>query len=531
MPTLPLLSWRALRRPRVRQRVAPGLSLGTSLGPPRKRLAALLIVAVLGLVGATCGPRNLTAPFLDITVSAIPITTTQLQVDASLGGKTRTESASGGSFGRFTVSLPEEARGRIDLQATARDAGGCIVALGQLSIELIANEVYARTLTLAAKQPPLCAAAGMLPVTLNKVGGGGGVISATPSALTCDTACPSKMVQLDTGTVITLSVDSLASGPGWSSTFDGWTGDCSGTGSCMITLSQATTVTARFTCHGWCPETMPGETTNLNAVWGFASNRVVAVGDGGRILQWNGMTWQRINSPVTASLRGLHGITGGIGYAVGDAGTILKTTSSGDSWSVMTSTTTANLRGVWAAEVAAIYAVGDPIGTSNPWLASDGTTWAAVNRSNSNFAWNAVWGADSLNYFTAGNAGKSVRYNPYANLPDAATDLYGLYGNTISTMTAVGRGSTLLRYNPTGPGWTPMTKPGGTGIVVLRAIHGASDNAMFAVGDSGTVWFFDGTSWTVETFPVASQLNDVYVVSSSELYVVGDGGLIYHKKP
>lgn len=530
MPILPLLIRRALRQPPARLRPSSRTSLAMSCGAPLYRLATALFLVVLGLFGPTCGSRSLTAPFLDITVSGIPSTATQLQVDASFAGKTRSESANGGSFGRFTISLPEDTRGRIELQATARDAGGCIVALGQLSIELVANEVYAQTLSLSPKQPPLCASAGMLPVTVNKVGGGGGVISATPSALSCDATCPAKTVQLDTGTVITLSAGSPTSGPGWTSTFDGWTGDCSGTGGCMITLSRATTVTARFTCHGWCPETPQGETANLNAVWGFASNRVVAVGDGGRILQWNGTDWQRITSPVTASLRGLHGVTGGIGYAVGDAGTILKTTNSGDGWSVMNSTTTVNLRAVWGATADDVVAVGDPIGTK-PWLRSDGTTWSQSGVASSTFPWNALWGVDSLNYFVVGNAGKSVRNNSYAILPDAATDLYGLYYNTINTVIAVGRGSTLLRYNPAGPGWTPMTKPGGTGLVVLHAVHGVSDTVIFAVGEQGTVWFFNGTSWTVESFPDASQLNDVYVVSSSELFVVGAGGLIYHKKP
>lgn len=492
------------------------------------RLFALALT--VALTSLACGPRELLAPFLDVTVAEIPANTTQLQIDATFAGKTRTDMAGSGQLGRFTISLPAGSRGRIDIQATARDAQGCIVAIGQLSQEFSANQVYTATLTLAAKQPPICAT-GMRTVTLNKTGGGAGSITANPAELSCDKNCPSKMVQLQAGTVVSLAVDAPESGPGWTSTFDGWSGACSGMNTCIIPLSQDTTVTARFTCHGWCPESLPGETTNLNAVWGFSSNRVVAVGEGGRILQWNGTAWKAITSPVTANLRGLHGTTTGIGIAVGDGGTILKTSDFGDTWTTQNSTTTVNLRSVWLLDGTEGYIVGDNLAMGKPWLQGDTMTWSQITRMNVDQAWNAVWGYASISYFAVGNAGKSVVSNSFFIPADATAALNGLYGTSKENMTAVGVGSTLLRYDTANQVWKTMNRPAGTGFVNLRSIHGSSENAMFTVGDGGTVWFYDGATWSVDAFPGQTQLNDVYVASASEVYVVGVGGVIYHKKP
>src|SRR5947199_1360380 len=76
-----------------------------------------------------------------------------------------------------------------------------------------------------------------LSVTLE--GAGGGTVTSSPAGINCGTACAATY---DSGTVVTLTArpDSL-------STFGGWRGGgCSGTGSCTVTLTGNTTVTADF---------------------------------------------------------------------------------------------------------------------------------------------------------------------------------------------------------------------------------------------------------------------------------------------
>jgi hypothetical protein len=68
---------------------------------------------------------------------------------------------------------------------------------------------------------------------------GGGTITSNPSEIDCSTMCGASY---GGGTQVTLSA---TPGSGW--VFSGWSGACSGTGSCVVTMSAAESVTAMFT--------------------------------------------------------------------------------------------------------------------------------------------------------------------------------------------------------------------------------------------------------------------------------------------
>jgi Divergent InlB B-repeat domain len=75
-------------------------------------------------------------------------------------------------------------------------------------------------------------------VTVNKQGGGSGTVTSNPAGIDCGSRCDARY---DVGTRIT-----LAAKPATGSSFAGWSGDCSGTGSCPLTLDRAKSVVARF---------------------------------------------------------------------------------------------------------------------------------------------------------------------------------------------------------------------------------------------------------------------------------------------
>jgi hypothetical protein len=77
----------------------------------------------------------------------------------------------------------------------------------------------------------------LLDVLIDDVGGTGTVTS-SPTGITCGTICEAAF---GAHTAVT-----LAALPAIGSRFAGWSGPCSGTGVCMLTLDAAATVSATF---------------------------------------------------------------------------------------------------------------------------------------------------------------------------------------------------------------------------------------------------------------------------------------------
>ena len=69
--------------------------------------------------------------------------------------------------------------------------------------------------------------------------------------------------------------------------------------------------------------------------------------------------WSAANSGTTNNLNGGYLVDSGVGFVVGDAGTILKTTDSGMTWSPLTSGTTNALYDVYFFDATQGVAVGE----------------------------------------------------------------------------------------------------------------------------------------------------------------------------
>ena len=76
-------------------------------------------------------------------------------------------------------------------------------------------------------------------LTVSKAGTGSGTVTSSPAGINCGTACSYAYTY---NTVVTLTP-----APKPMSIFSGWSGACTGTGSCKVTMSTAKSVTATFT--------------------------------------------------------------------------------------------------------------------------------------------------------------------------------------------------------------------------------------------------------------------------------------------
>ena len=75
-------------------------------------------------------------------------------------------------------------------------------------------------------------------LTVSKAGSGAGTVTSSPAGVDCGSTCSATFTQ---GTIVTLTAT-----PGANSTFAGWSGACSGSGACTVTLNQDGAVTATF---------------------------------------------------------------------------------------------------------------------------------------------------------------------------------------------------------------------------------------------------------------------------------------------
>ncbi|GIW34849.1 hypothetical protein [Meiothermus sp.] len=75
-------------------------------------------------------------------------------------------------------------------------------------------------------------------LTVNKSGSGSGTVTSNPTGINCGATCSASF---NAGASVTLSA-AAASG----ATFAGWSGACTGTGTCTVTMNAAQTVTATF---------------------------------------------------------------------------------------------------------------------------------------------------------------------------------------------------------------------------------------------------------------------------------------------
>ena len=75
-------------------------------------------------------------------------------------------------------------------------------------------------------------------LTVAKAGTGSGTVTSNPAGIDCGSTCSAQFAD---GSSVTLTAT-----PAAGSVFTGWTGACTGTGTCVVTLAGATSVTATF---------------------------------------------------------------------------------------------------------------------------------------------------------------------------------------------------------------------------------------------------------------------------------------------
>jgi hypothetical protein len=153
-----------------------------------------------------------------------------------------------------------------------------------------------------------------------------------------------------------------------------------------------------------------------------------------------------------------------------------------------------------------------------------------------------IWGTSSTQFFAAGanvtasGAGVWEYTGAWSALHTGFTGgtaerIYAVGGDPSGTAAAWAASNQGKLYRYAGSGaWTDVTSSLGAGTFsAINGIWASAANDVYAVGNSGQAFHYDGSSWSTVSLPGSPTGNftDVCGTSSSDVYIVGYNTAVY----
>jgi photosystem II stability/assembly factor-like uncharacterized protein len=296
---------------------------------------------------------------------------------------------------------------------------------------------------------------------------------------------------------------------------------------------------ASLTAFGQWSPVSSGTTNNLNGVYLLDSGTAFAVGEAGTILKTTdaGATWAPLTSGTTTTLHAVYFFDVTQGVAVGEQGLILRTTNGGTGWQSVASGVSDNLQSISFSGVNGICG-----GDSQTILYStdSGVSWQIGQ---GGFFGGGFPGAHMLSANTGFVAGQNSIFQPLVGATTdggtswefqafyfdgnegGCTDIFFFDQNVglVSGILFDGRGA-ISRTTDAGMNWSTS--------LYDQAIEGLDfpqTTSGFAVGWGGRILHTTdaGVTWSDQTSGTSANLNDVSFASDALTGIaVGDGGTI-----
>lgn len=146
---------------------------------------------------------------------------------------------------------------------------------------------------------------------------------------------------------------------------------------------------------------------------------------------------------------------------------------------------------------------------------------------------NDVWGLDENNVYAVGAINMyegitsvikwdGVKWNYHSWPEGGASGIFGFSPNDIWIVGDYSNRGFIGHFN--GTSWTEYRSEyflsRGDTVYPLRSVWGSAPNDVWAVGDKGTIIRWDGSEWKKTSSPTDLRLNDVWGVSSREIYTL-----------
>ncbi|HEY7393243.1 MAG TPA: hypothetical protein VH559_00265 [Gemmatimonadaceae bacterium] len=289
---------------------------------------------------------------------------------------------------------------------------------------------------------------------------------------------------------------------------------------------------------------------------GSAPNNIVGVGSNGAAFQWNGASWSRIGPPIPdSSFWAVHVLSPTEIYAIGDGASLKR--YDGATWTTVKRWPLNWCLALYSFGASATY-TGCPIGQTNVvkngessilslsptfWSSSvlsptsaflvgdafsimrmSGTTWTPVSLREGG-AYLGVWAENATNVIAVGTGGidrfdGTTTTSMLTPQQLGGAFLYGVWGANGTNVFAVGEQGSIYRYD--GATWTRMNN---SSTRFLVGVWGSSPTNVFTVGEAGTILRYDGSVWSPMASGTTRLLLGVWGIGNT-VFAVGNGGTV-----
>jgi hypothetical protein len=270
----------------------------------------------------------------------------------------------------------------------------------------------------------------------------------------------------------------------------------------------------------------PNSGIPLTSVTSGSSSAIWAVGAQGSLLSSSGSAWHvSMQSGLTFYSVWASSATD---VYVASLGTVLH--YNGSSWTNNYVSPADSMDGIWGGgpQPATVYTVGE-----NGWLGTlSGGTWTSQSIGTSVYS---TWGPNTTSFYTGAGDGL-VGYLNGSTLSSynlgTSGNIMAIWGSSSNNVYAASSSGTIFNEKNTNGTWNQMTTPGSTGT--LYAMYGSSSTDIYAVGASGVVLHNTGTNtWTAQASNTTNTLRSVWADPATspytaDAYAVGDAGTVQH---
>jgi hypothetical protein len=276
-----------------------------------------------------------------------------------------------------------------------------------------------------------------------------------------------------------------------------------------------------------------------------------AVGDGGVIVMWDGMSWVTVPSPTTMNLYSVVFNSPTNGWAVGGSGTTGVILHYNGSWSEWKAVSFTGFAGETDTVNGTLYGVtisqdgmnGFAVGSNGIALYWDGTsdTWFGFPDVSPNTLRGVAMAHDSAEAWAVGDAGTIVHWdgtNWVTMTSNTVTPLYTIQMfNSSAGFAAGGSGNNGTVLMLSGTTWSPYTTfrfGGGSGTLssslnaTIYSMDMSTSTLGWASGSDGFTMLWTGAEWDCNSNPTMGNLKGISMTHGAgiQAWAVGDGGAI-----